>query len=199
MKKYHKSFKKYQSFKNKQKRNKNNKLNNSKTYFDKLYIRIFLSSLLLLILLGGKNLLKLNIFNTVSNNMNILPIVNLFTKVYDFNNDLPVNVINNYDNIEYNEGINYITNESFNGVSIINTGIVVKIEKKSDLYFVTIKDEDGIEYIYGNLTNLDISLYSYVTTNKTIGTANFNNNHYSFTIEIKDGNIRHSLLSYNND
>lgn len=198
MKKNHKRFKKYQSFKNKQKRSKNNKLNN-KTYFDKLYIRIFLSSLLLLILLGGKNLLKINSFHNINNNINVLPIVNLFTKIYDINNDLPVNVINNYDNIEYNSGINYITNESFNGVSVVNTGIVVKITKKNNLYYVTIKDNEGIEYIYGNLTNLDVSLYSYVTTNKTIGTAIFNNNHYSFTIEIKNGNECYSLLNYPND
>jgi 1-acyl-sn-glycerol-3-phosphate acyltransferase len=47
--------------------------------------------------------------------------------------------------------------------------------------------------------NKVLGIFPEGTTNKTIGTANFNNNHYSFTIEIKDGNIRHSLLSYNND
>ena len=76
MRKYHKRFKKCHIFK----RKRSKLINKNKTYFDKLYIRIFLSSLLLLALLGSKNLLKLTIFDNINNNINILPIINLFTK-----------------------------------------------------------------------------------------------------------------------
>ena len=190
MKKYHKSFN------NKIRENKSFK--KTKTYFDKLYIRIFLSSLLLLILLSGKNLLKIDLFNNINNNINILPIVKLFTKIYDFESDIPVNVINNYDNIEFIDGINYVTNESYNGVTVVNSGIVIKVEKKNDYYFVTIKDDSGTEYTYGYLGSIDVSLYSYVSVNKTIGTANLINNNYSFTIEIKNGNSS-NLLTLDNE
>ena len=94
MRKYHKRFKKCHIFK----RKRSKLINKNKTYFDKLYIRIFLSSLLLLALLGSKNLLKLTIFDNINNNINILPIINLFTNVYDLNEDIEVNLTNNYDN-----------------------------------------------------------------------------------------------------
>lgn len=189
-----KRFKRYNK-----KQRRNNKLNKKKrSYFDKLYIRIFLSSLLLLILLGSKNLFNLNIFNTVNQNMNILPIVNLFTKIYDIPEDIVVNITDNYEEIEYINGINYITNKSFNGVTIIKTGIVVKIEKLNDLYYVTIKSDDGIEYTYGNLTNLDVSIYSYVTANSTIGSALYIDDEYRFSLKIKDGNEECSLLELYN-
>lgn len=200
MKNLSKHFKIYHSFNRKSKRIKKlNKRKDKKTYFDKLYIRIFLSSLLLLILIGGKNLLKLNIIDNINNNMNILPILNLFTNMNDFNiNDLPVDLITNYENIEYSKGINYITNESFNGVATACSGIVVKIVKHNHLYEVTIKTEDDLEYIYRGLASVDVSLYSYVVVNNTIGTASFNNQKYTFNIEIKDDKASYSLLNLNN-
>ena len=200
MKNLSKHFKNYHSFNRKSKRIKKlNKRKDKKTYFDKLYIRIFLSSLLLLILIGGKNLLKLSIIDNINNNMNILPILNLFTNMNDFNiNDLPVDLITNYENIEYSKGINYITNESFNGVATACSGIVVKIVKHNHLYEVTIKTEDDLEYIYRGLASVDVYLYSYVVVNNTIGTASFNNQKYTFNIEIKDDKASYSLLNLNN-
>lgn len=175
------------------------KKNKETTYFDKLYIRIFLSSLLLLVFIGCKNLFNFNIINNLNNNMNIFPLLNLFTNMDDFQiNDLPVDLITNYENIEYSNGINYITNESFNGVASASTGIVVKIIKQNNLYEVTIKSEDGLEYTYRGLSSIDVSLYSYVLVNNPIGTAYFNNQMYNFSLEIKDDNTVYSLLSLNN-
>ena len=131
--------------------------------------------------------------------MNILPILNLFTNMNDFYiNDIPVDLITNYESIEYSNGINYITNKSFNGVSSACSGIVVRITKQNNLYNVTIKSEDDLEYTYGGLSSIDVSLYSYVVTNNTIGTAFFNDQNYSFTLEIKNDSTVYSLSNLNN-
>ncbi len=205
MKNYYKQLKKYHSFKKKQnrihriKKRKNLKTENKKTYFDKLYIRIFLSSILLFLLIGTKNIFKLDIVKHLDNNLNIFPLLNIFTNMYEFNhNDIEVNLTTNYENINYYEGVNYITNKSFNGVSAAATGIVVKINKTNNLYYITIKSEDNLEYTYGGLTNIDVSLYSYVIVNNIIGTAQTIDNQYTFTIEIKNQNNVYSLLTLHN-
>lgn len=195
MKKY------YKQLKNKRYKNikKQYYINKEKTYFDKLYIRIFLSSLLLLFLISSQNIFNLNIINNINNHMNILPILNLFTNMNDFYiDDIPVELITNYENVEYSNGINYITNKSFNGVSSACSGIVVRITKQNNLYNVTIKSEDDLEYTYGGLSSIDVSLYSYVVTNNTIGTAFFNDQNYSFTLEIKNDSTVYSLSNLNN-
>lgn len=205
MENYHKQLKKYHSFKKKQskihriKKRKSFKNENKKTYFDKLYIRIFLSSILLFLLISAKNIFKLDLVNHLNSNINVIPILNLFTNIYEFNHkDLEVNLTTNYENINYLEGVNYITNESFNGVSSAATGIVIKINKIDDLYYVTIKSENNLEYTYGGLSSIDVSLYSYVVVNNIIGSAQTINNHYTFTIEIKDKDNVYSLLTLHN-
>ena len=189
MKKWEKYLKKYNNYQKHQRRTKNKKSSNKqKTFLDKLYIRIFLSSILLFLLLFSKNVLKVNEVNYLNEHMNIFPILKLFTNIYSFSNDISVDVTTNYEFIEYKNGINYIVNESFNGVSSATKGLVVKIIKNNNLYYITIKDEQGFEYTYGELENIDVSLYEYVGTNNIIGTAKKVNNKYCFSITIsKEG------------
>lgn len=198
MKKYTKlKLHNYQLNKHKERIKDLNNLNNTKqqkTYFDKLYIRIFLSSLLLLILLFSKNILKLNEVNIINKHINILPIADLFTNMYTFNSqDVKVDLSTYYEEIVYKDGINYIFNESFNGVVSASNGIVIKIKKSSDKYFVTIKDDAGIEYTYGGIVDLNVSLYNYVLTNDIIGSAKEENNKFAYSITINKNNEFYSI------
>lgn len=200
MNKYQKQLRKYNSYKKRKERiielNNLHLKKQQKTFFDKLYIRIFLSSILLFLLLLTKNILKINEVNMINNHMNIFPLIQLFTNVYDFNNkDLQVDLSTNYEYINYKDGINYITNESFNGVSSASTGIVVKINKHKNMYSVTIKDENEFEYTYDGLINLDVSLYSYVLVNDVIGSVESKNNCFSYTIKINKNDKNYSLLN----
>lgn len=200
MNKYRKQLHKYNSYKKRKERiielNKLHLKKQQKTFFDKLYIRIFLSSILLLFLLLTKNIFKINEVNIINNHMNIFPLIQLFTNVYDFNNkDLQVDLSTNYEYINYKNGINYITNESFNGVNAASTGIVVKISKHKNIYSVTIKDENEFEYIYDGLNNLDVSLYSYVLVNDVIGSVESIDSCFRYTITINKNDKTYSLLN----
>lgn len=200
MNKYRKQLHKYNSYKKRKERiielNKLHLKKQQKTFFDKLYIRIFLSSILLLFLLLTKNIFKINEVNIINNHMNIFPLIQLFTNVYDFNNkDLQVDLSTNYEYINYKNGINYITNESFNGVNSASTGIVVKISKHKNIYSVTIKDENEFEYIYDGLNNLDVSLYSYVLVNDVIGSVESIDSCFRYTITINKNDKTYSLLN----
>lgn len=200
MNKYRKQLHKYNSYKKRKERiielNKLHLKKQQKTFFDKLYIRIFLSSILLLFLLLTKNIFKINEVNIINNHMNIFPLIQLFTNVYDFNNkDLQVDLSTNYEYINYKNGINYITNESFNGVNSASTGIVIKISKHKNIYSVTIKDENEFEYIYDGLNNLDVSLYSYVLVNDVIGSVESKDSCFRYTITINKNDKTYSLLN----
>ena len=200
MEKYQKQLRKYNSYKKRKERitdlNNQHLKKQQKTFFDKLYIRIFLSSILLLLLLLTKNIFKLNEVNIINNHMNIFPLIHLFTNVYDFNNkDLQVDLSTNYEYINYKNGINYITNESFNGVNSASTGIVVKISKHKNIYSVTIKDENEFEYIYDGLNNLDVSLYSYVLVNDVIGSVESEDSCFRYTITIDKNDKTYSLIN----
>lgn len=200
MNKYRKQLHKYNSYKKRKERiielNKLHLKKQQKTFFDKLYIRIFLSSILLLLLLLTKNIFKINEVDRINNHMNIFPLIQLFTNVYDFNNkDLQVDLSTNYEYINYKNGINYITNESFNGVNSASTGIVVKITKHKNIYSVTIKDENEFEYIYDGLNNLDVSLYSYVLVNDVIGSVESIDSCFRYTITINKNDKTYSLLN----
>ena len=200
MEKYQKQLRKYNSYKKRKERitdlNNQHLKKQQKTFFDKLYIRIFLSSILLLLLVLSKNIFKINDISMINNHMNIFPLIQLFTNVYELNNkDLQVNLSTNYESIKYQNGINYITNESFNGVNSASTGIVVKINKNDNLYSITIKDEKEFEYTYNGLINLDVSLYSYVLVNDVIGSVENKDNYFSYTITITKNNNFYSLLN----
>ena len=200
MEKYQKQLRKYNSYKKRKERimdlNNQHLKKQQKTFFDKLYIRIFLSSILLLLLVLSKNIFKINDISMINNHMNIFPLIQLFTNVYELNNkDLQVNLSTNYESIKYQNGINYITNESFNGVNSASTGIVVKINKNDNVYSITIKDEKEFEYTYNGLINLDVSLYSYVLVNDVIGSVENKDNYFSYTITITKNNNFYSLLN----
>ncbi len=177
---YSKRINKVFSCKKKKLIKKNNK---QKSYFDKLYIRIFLSSLLLLILLGGENIFNLHISSIINQNINILPIVNLFTSIYDIN-DIEVSLEKHYEEIIFKHPDNIIKSSSFNGVLAIEEGIVTKITKENNLYSVTVLSEKGINYTYRDITNIDITIYSYIKKGTIIGGSKMVDGIYTFAVSI---------------
>ncbi len=92
----------------------------------------------------------------------------------------------NEDNYEsYLDGIKIsLDNNSF--ITSLMGGLVVFIGEK-DGYGNTliIQGNDGIDYWYGNITNVEVSLYDYVETNKLLGNSNSN---YIYLVLEKDGN-----------
>ena len=162
-------------------------------FIDKLFIRIFLSSLLLLSMVVLEN----NFTKTLmTKELNFLSYAKLFNGVFDGFipvSDVPVYNLNIYDNVLY-ESIskeNEIHNYTINFVQPLSEGVVTKIYKSKDNKFdVYIKSIDGYSYIYKGLENIEVSIYSYVNLEKIIGTASFDDvlNCYKFKLIIeKDG------------
>ncbi len=84
----------------------------------------------------------------------------------------------------YKDGvqINYENNKE---VALLNGGIVVFTGEKEDYgNVVIIQGNDGIDYTYGNLTNISVNLYDYLEKDTIIGSAKDN---YIYLILEKDG------------
>lgn len=117
------------------------------------------------------DVLKNNIsFTKVSNFYNkyfgnVLPIKDVgSTTQMVFNEDILFNDIKNY-----KEGFEFSVNENYI-VPVLNSGIVAFIgEKEGYGKTVIIEGIDEIEYWYGNLDNISVSLYDYVSKKALLG------------------------------
>lgn len=164
-------------------------------YVSKLFFRIFLSSLLLLMLIMvdrvtyKKN--KTTIIDTnIRRNWNFLKMTNvfntLFGEFFKIDNSIDVYHANVYDNVKYENNVNYITNNSFSGVTNLTSGIITKIKKEKDgTYTITIQGSDDFVYTYGKLSSVDYHIYTYVDASDIIGLANYDNSKYHFTLTIE--------------
>lgn len=77
------------------------------------------------------------------------------------------------------------------GINTLNSGIVVFMGEKENYGNVTIiQGIDGVDIWYGNITNVNLSLYDYVDKNSLIGEAKEDN---IYLVLTKDGNF----LDYN--
>lgn len=164
-----------------------------KTYIDDLFLRIFLSSLLLLGLCTlDKYYPKSNLLINLNDNFNIVKLTKIFanTPLELIKEDEVVTVYETdiYDEVKYLEGINYVSNITYAGVDNLVSGYVVKILKEYDnnnlYYSVYIKGADGLEYKYIGLESIDVSLYKFIDAKSTIGKAKFINNKYQFSLII---------------
>lgn len=179
---YQKILKKYYSEK---KHNPKIKLEKrKKKLIDKLFIQIFLSSfvLLLLVIFNKYNFMDFN--NKIQKNINFT----ILTKQVN----LLLNDTEKVNNEITFELVNYHNNENtfvstFNGVSAITEGVVTKIEKNNGLYNITILSSDDYEYTYYGLESTSCYLYEYITQGKIIGNVNFDQK-YQYKVSIyKDG------------
>lgn len=73
---------------------------------------------------------------------------------------------------KYKDGIS-LTMDKNDSVSLIESGIVVFIGKKEGYnQTVIVQQSNGVDAWYGNIDNIEVSLYDYVEKNTTIGTSN---------------------------
>ena len=170
-----------------------NKNKNKLNYIDKLFIRIFLSSLLLFsLVIINKPKLK----NMINKEMNFLSYAKIFNGVFDGFIPVSDEVVYNknaFDNVVYLDDvrINEVHNYTINYIHPLVEGVVTKIYKdKNGLYSVYIKSIDGFTYIYEGLETIDVSIYSFVTDSSIIGSALYDNNLLCFKFNLiieKDG------------
>ena len=179
-------------------KNKNKDLkkqNKKKKYLDKLFIRIFLSSLLILlsVLLFRNNKIKEN-FNKNFNFYNLTYLINsTFGNFIDIK-DQTVYSSNIYDEVYYDGKINTVYNNSFNGVNSLTTGVITKIERKNNgLFNIIVLGSDNYEYIYLDLKDFNLNLYSYVNIETILGSANEENGKYKFRLIIRKDGVNYNF------
>ena len=170
-----------------------------KKYIKILFTRVLLSIILFLIssiyinysdknLLNYKKYLYNKTFNFayVNNLYNkylggILPFKNLYkdqvvsTEVLDFSN-----------RCDYLDGVSVSLN-SYSLIKTFSSGIVVYLgEKEGFNKTIIIQGSDGIDYWYGNLENINISLYDYLEENVILGNPSNGELYLKF---VKDGEV----------
>ena len=161
---------------------------------------IYRGLLVLIILLFGtlitsKNeLVKAEIYNKIYNHNisfskmkniynehigSVIPFQDIINDKEVFNESIKYNELSSYD-----EGIK-LTLDSNYSIPILSDGIVIFIGNKDNLNkTVIIEDEKGIDHIYGNLDNINVKLYDYVSKNDLLGNASNNTLYLLFS---KDG------------
>lgn len=191
MSKYERLMRKY--YKNKKKSKiVNEKL--KKTYFDSLFIRFFLSSILLLIMVLLNTLFSTDIKSIINKNLNITKVgENIFSIFIEKPTDSFVSSTSQYEEILFDENSNIIKSISYNGVNNFQSGTVIKIEMKNNKYIVTIQTSNDYLYVYKNLESIDCQLYEYLETNESIGTSSYQNNEFLFVVDIIKDNKYYSL------
>lgn len=160
-------------------------------FIDKVFIRIFFSSIILLLL---------TYFNTFNNaiNVKILENINFLSISKTIDNLFNTNLFNKgeltvysqafYEEVKFENEVNYISNSSFAGVESLVDGIVIKIEKRNELYNIYIQSSDDLIYKYCNLESIDVHIYSYVNQKDVIGKAVFSDEKYKFELIILKDN-----------
>lgn len=160
-------------------------------FIDKVFIRIFFSSIILLLL---------TYFNTFNNDINvkILRNINFLSISKTIDNLFNTNLFNKgevtvysqafYEEVKFENEVNYISNSSFAGVESLVDGIVIKIEKRNELYNIYIQSSDDLIYKYCNLESIDVHIYSYVNQKDVIGKAVFSDEKYKFELIILNDN-----------
>lgn len=191
MAKYERLMRRY--YKNKKKSKiVNEKL--KKTYFDTLFIRFFLSSILLLIMVLLNTLFGTDIKSIINKNLNITKIgENIFSIFIEKPTDSFVSSTSQYEEILFDENSNIIKSISYNGVNNFQSGTVIKIEMKNNKYIVTIQTSNDYLYVYKNLESIECQLYEYLETNESIGTSSYQNNQFLFVVDIIKDNKYYSL------
>jgi len=176
-----------------------NKCDNKISYLKNLITRILMSIILVLSIcifmklddqfellideyFFQKSLKFTKINNWYQDNIgNIIPVVNKQNSSLVFSsNDLQKNSYENYLNgVKINVEVN-------SPISLINGGIVVFIgEKEGYGNTLILQGNDGIDYWYGGINNLNVNLYDYLEKDTLIGETI---NNYLYLVLQKEGN-----------
>ncbi len=165
------------------------------SYINKLFWRIFLSTLLLLgLIIGNKITLSKKNFSlseyTIEKNWNFLKMTTVFNKIFgnfiDINSDDMLSDSTLFDEITYQDNTNYIVNYQFSGVNNLASGVIIKIIKNNDqTYLVMIQTVDNYIYTYERLKSVDWGIYNYLEKGKVIGLASKVDDTYQHNLTIK--------------
>ena len=167
--------------------NKNKKSSSSKGFFNKFVIRVFICIVLVLGLLiflkFDKNNKQIIYKYLYENNINFATINNWYQE--HFGDILPFqNIVKDNTKLVFNENLVYedasvykdgvkLKVDSNYLVPIIESGIVVFIGEKDDYgKTVIIEQVDGVNVWYGNIDNINVSLYDYVSKGELLAEAN---------------------------
>lgn len=167
--------------------NKNKKSSSSKGFFYKFVIRVFICIVLVLGLLiflkFDKNNKQIIYKYLYENNINFATINNWYQE--HFGDILPFqNIVKDNTKLVFNEDLVYedasvykdgvkLKVDSNYLVPIIESGIVVFIGEKDDYgKTVIIEQVDGVNVWYGNIDNINVSLYDYVSKGELLAEAN---------------------------
>ena len=158
-------------------------------------LEYFFSSLFLLIVTyftSFNNNFNNKITNIFNENINFLQLTNkvdsLFLNKLFNKGDITVYSKAFYEQVEYKNGVNYVSNSSTSAVESLVDGVVIKIEKANNLYSVYIQSIDDTIYEFRNLENIDVFIYSYVNQKDVIGKAIYDDVYYRFELLINKDN-----------
>ena len=172
------------------------KVNNKYNYVSLLITRLLVATILLFvsIIYTNKSSYNNKLFKKyfLSNNIS-------FSKVYNLYNKYLGNLIPIKDNVEektvFNEKIEYNDIKVFNNgyelyvnnnylVPVINSGLVVFIGDRDGKKSVIVQGVDEIDYVYSNITNLNVKMYDYISKGKLLGNSMGDKLYLTF---LKDG------------
>ncbi len=148
------------------------------------FLRVFISSLLLLLLVLINTKFNYNL-DFFTKHLNFTKISNSVVSLF---NDSKIKLENvnaelNYLECFYEKGVNEYHSEN-NIVNALESGTVIKITKENNLYSVILQTSDDFLFEYSNLENIDVYLYEYIDVGKIIGSATIINNHYVYRIKV---------------
>lgn len=162
------------------------KKNKKLRYIDRLFKRIFLSSLLLLLLVISDKYIKIR--SVINHNFNFLKLTNILVGKTDLVNfkDLDVLVYKKetYDIVTFDGKYNMVENIGTDGVVALTSGVVIKTEKIDNYYNLYIQGIDGLVYGYLQLESIDFHIYDYVSSNTIIGKASYDKESTSFKFKL---------------
>lgn len=163
-----------------------------KIYLGKTLITIIIT-LILLIIMKSSSTFKGNFYKYVyDTNFSFTKVSNLYNKYFGNILEIPTykeqTVFNeklNYKNKEkYYDGVKLTVDKNYL-VNSQESGIVVFIGNKEKYGNVIIIEQvNGIDMWYGNINNVSVKLYDYVSTGTPLGEAN----DYLYLVYKKDGN-----------
>lgn len=167
----------------------NKKRKNKKNIFYKFFIKLFICIIIVLIGLifvkSNDNLSSKISKELNSHDINLAKINNWYKN--HFGDITPFqNIVKNKTKLVFNENLVYENPKQYKDgvklsvsqnylVPIIKSGIVVFIGNKDNYgNTVIIEQVDGVDVWYGNVDNLNVSLYDYVNKGEFLGEANKN-------------------------
>lgn len=179
--------------------NKSNKFNNKvmkSKYISNLFTRTLLSVIVILISAIYVNMNDENLKNykekLFENSLSFTKISKSYNKV--FGKVLPLELDKGTTKTVFNEGISYNNIEKYengykldltsNAVTALYDGIVVFIGNKDNYEnTVIIQGSDGVDIWYGNINDVGVNLYDYVSKDTMLGQANDNKLYLVFNKE----------------